>query len=158
MFIPVDEMERVFALEPWRSIPADWPQIVTTSRTGPVTELIKAQEAFLKDNALAIWERSHWFPIKQQNGRTEDEIKRLATLYNRRKRRQTMFKTSLEQLARLMQKKVVERSVLRQSIFCAEAVDMLLRRPRLWIPREGEDLVAQLEEIDRLEPDRLKYV
>lgn len=158
VFIPVDDMERLMALEPWRSLADEWPRIATSSRTVAVAELVAAQDAFLAENALAIWERSHWFPIKQQNGRTESEIRRLATLHNRRKRRQTTFKAALEHVARTMQQAGVERTVLRQSIFSPEAVESLLRRPRLWIPREGEDLVAELGEIDRLEPDRLRYV
>lgn len=157
VFIPLDEMERLLALAPWRSIPSEWPKVVTSVASSAVQELIATQDAFLRENAIAIWERAHWFPIKQQNGRTESEVKRLGQLHNRRKRRQTTFKTNLEQLAREMQKLALDRSVLRQSIFSPEAVESLLKRPRLWIPREGEDLVAQLEELDRLEPERRKY-
>lgn len=158
VFIPVDEMERLFAREPWRSLPESWPKVVTTIKSSAVQELLATQNAFLEENAWAIWERSHWFPIKQQNGRTENEVKRLSQIHSRRKRRQMVLKNGLETISSAMQKAAVDRSVLRQSIFSAEAVETLLKRPRLWIPREGEDLVAQLEELDRDEPDRLKYL
>lgn len=158
VFIPVTEMERLFSLEPWQSLPQSWPKVVTASKSSVVQELLATQEAFLEENAWAIWERSHWFPIKQQNGRTEDEVKRLSQIHSRRKRRQMVLKSGLEQISSTMQKTAVDRAVLRQSIFSTEAVETLLKRPRLWIPREGEDLVAQLGELDRDEPDRLKYL
>lgn len=158
VFIPVNEMERLFAREPWRSLPQSWPKVVTAIKSSAVQELLATQNSFLEENAWAIWERSHWFPIKQQNGRTEDEVKRLSQIHSRRKRRQMVLKNGLETISSAMQKAAVDRSVLRQSIFSAEAVETLLKRPRLWIPREGEDLVAQLEELDQDEPDRLKYL
>jgi hypothetical protein len=157
VFIPLDEMELLYAKEPWQDLAKSWPKIITTSKSSAVQELLSAQESFLEGNAWAIWERTHWFPIKQENGRTEDEIKRLCQIHSRRKRRQMFMKNSLEQTARKMQKSV-EKSVLKQSIFSTESVKALLKRPRLWIPREGEGLLPQLEELDREEPDRNVYI
>lgn len=156
VFIPVDEMDLLFAQKPWQRVPKNWPKINTTSKSSAVQELLATQETFLEENAWAIWERNHWFPIKQENGRTLDEVKRLCQIHSRRKRRQAALKSGLEQISLKMHKSV-EKSVLKQSIFSAESVESLLKRPRLWIPREGEGLVPQLEELDREEPDRNYY-
>ncbi|GLD93255.1 hypothetical protein PINS_up001847 [Pythium insidiosum] len=135
------------------SSPRPGPRFPPSSKGADISELVELQERFLQQNACALWERGHWFPIKQENGKTPAESKRLGTHHNRRKRRQAQLKERLEHLSAEL-RLTMDRHSLEQSIFGVRAVADILKRPKLWLPREDRGLIPQLHEIDDAEPDR----
>ncbi|KAJ0411703.1 hypothetical protein ATCC90586_002087 [Pythium insidiosum] len=153
LYVNPVEIERLYALKPWSFIPDAWPKIPPSSKGVDISELVDLQDRFLQQNACALWERGHWFPIKQENGKTPAESKRLGTHHNRRKRRQAQLKERLEHLAAEL-RSTMDRQSLEQSIFGGRAVADILKRPKLWLPREDRSLIPQLHEIDEAEPDR----
>lgn len=146
------EIERLYNYKPWEMLVESFPKVVG-SRSSKVEEIVSAQQKFLEANACAIWERNHWFPIKQENGRSPEEVKQLGTQHNRRKRRQAQLKERLEKTAAEFRSSI-DRSILEQTIFGESWIENILKRPRLWIPRDGENLIEQLHEVDHAEPER----
>ncbi|TMW63130.1 hypothetical protein Poli38472_002071 [Pythium oligandrum] len=153
LYLHPQEIEQFYAEKPWMVLDNRFPKIRPTAKQSDISELVEQQERFLKENLWAIWERYHWFPIKHENGKSPEEIKQLGTHHNRRKRRQAQLKERIELLNTEL-KSSVDKSVLEQSVFGDRWVEIIMKRPKLWLPREDESLLAQLEELDALEPDR----
>lgn len=153
LYINPDAVEELYATKPWGFIIEKWPALRPTTKTPNVDSLATLQSEFVKKNVIAIWERTHWFPIKQEQGRSPAEVTLLARQHNRRKRRQAQLKERLEFMSVDLRAQY-EKALLEQSIFGTRWVDTILKRPNLWLPRESESLVDQLEELDALEPER----
>jgi hypothetical protein len=153
LYISPDAIEDLYATKPWTLLRTHWPKIRPAGKNANYDSLVRLQDDFLEKNVVAIWERTHWFPIKMDNGKTALEVKLLGRHHNRRKRRQAQLKERLEALSAEL-KPQYERALLDQSVFGNRWFATILRRPTLWIPRENESLLDQLRELDDAEPER----
>ncbi|RLN93465.1 hypothetical protein BBJ28_00003367 [Nothophytophthora sp. Chile5] len=149
-------IDRLYSEEPWEALVktgAKTSKSAPSPKSSAAREVQETEEEFLAQNACAIWERNHWFPMKKLMGQSQQEVKEIARRHFRRKRRQSHLKETLERISSELHD-TAGRAALKRTIFSAESVERLLKRPRLWIPREHEELVPQLHQLDEAEPDR----
>ncbi|RLN87813.1 hypothetical protein BBJ28_00008064 [Nothophytophthora sp. Chile5] len=149
-------IDQLYSEEPWEALvktSAKTSKPAPSPKSSAARKVQETEEEFLAQNACAIWERNHWFPMKKLLGQSQEEVKEIARRHFRRKRRQSHLKETLERISSELHD-TAGRAALKRTIFSAESVERLLKRPRLWVPREHEELVPQLHQLDEAEPDR----
>jgi hypothetical protein len=123
----------------------------TTGATMIKNTLTEEEKQFIEKNACAIWERTHWFPIKCATGKNEEENRLIKWHHNRRKRRQARLKHDFD---KALEEKKNETNM---TIFNSRIYEkILLQKPRTWCPLEKNGhLIEQVVQLDQNEPDRL---
>ena len=149
------------AKRPWRGLVELWPSPVQAKDDSDAAyaELCVFQREFLEKHGFALWERTHWFPIRPVCGKNEQERKALTTERSRRKRRQLLLKEGLEKGNSEM-KRIVSKKTLESSVFSTQSQLKILEKPRTWHLENGDEaprLLDQMRQLDQAEPDRNRF-